>query len=63
MATMQDHKAGKKAQKLGAAHVFGRPDLPLRPVAPESAGPDKDAEVKKRKVGAAQVFGRKKGGY
>jgi hypothetical protein len=43
--------------KVGAAQVFGRGQLPQRPIAPESAGPDKDAQIKKKKMGAAEVFG------
>ena len=46
--------------KVGAAQIFGRTPL-SRTVAPEAAGPDKDAEMKKqkqKKMGAAEIFGR-----
>jgi|GEM_PF-6746556 len=46
--------------KVGAAQVFSRPKLPQRPVAPESMGPDKDAELKKKKMGASEIFGRRR---
>ena len=47
-------------QKLGAAQIFGRTPL-ARVVAPEAAGPDKDAAMKKqkeKKLGAAEIFAR-----
>lgn len=50
--------AKSNSDKIGAAQVFGRGQLPKRPVAPEAAGPDKDAEMKKKKMGAAEIFGR-----
>jgi hypothetical protein len=61
MAGMQIVNPAKNAGgKVGAAHVFARAKLPQRPVAPESMGPDKDAEAKKRKMGAAEIFGRRR---
>lgn len=54
------HHGGDGGGKVGAAQIFTRSKLPKRPAAPESAGPDKDAEQKKKKMGASEIFGRRR---